>query len=164
MDKRIVFMESIKLEVPGDYNSKGQLENFYKEHGQEFCFYDDSINDKNFGNVSYKLQPGEKCMVDIFIAKHRISSEYCISFLRKGKDKFFTSAPGLSLLWAIKRDKLPQGLIVSFDEKNNLWVNSDKVHGVATLKNQGSSSEFFLGIFEDSWNEGTQLIRFRKND
>ncbi|MDD5625768.1 MAG: hypothetical protein PHG83_01225 [Patescibacteria group bacterium] len=164
MEKRIVFVESIKVKVPEDYNHKERLKEFNQKYRQEFSFYDDLITDKNQRKVSYELKPEEECIAKLYTIKHSISSEDLISFLEKQKNVIFPASHGLTVLYENERKRLPQGLIVSFDRKENLWVHPGGSHGVAVLKNQGSSSEFFLGFFEDPWNVNTSVIGFYKNN
>ena len=85
--------------------------------------YDDSITDENFANATNQLRAGKTYEVVIYPIKKGewASSEQCLRFL-KFQNAILVGAQGLSLLYQLHKDDLPQeDPIVSFDDKEAIW-------------------------------------------
>lgn len=114
-ESRFEPFRSFEFVVPFDYVHKKRLARFYEANNSRFNFYHPGITDESY-NASHCLIPGARYKANIFAIKGGNSSEYCIHFMKLQKS-LFINAPGLSLLWEQKRDLLPQGWLVGFDEE-----------------------------------------------
>lgn len=154
-------MTEFKFTVPSDYNHEEQLKAFGKKYKKEFYFYNDDITDKNFAKVSTKLIPGKTYTVKMFPILQTVSSEDCMTFLKK-QNAIFVGAQGLSLLRNEDKEKFPVGKwTVSFDEKENLWKDADGYHRVPVVDRYSVGVwGFDLGFFEFLWYSGYVLLCF----
>ena len=154
-------LKEFNFTVPIDYSHVTQLATFTKQFGSKFHYFDYTINDENFSNVTCQLEKGSIYTVKIFAIKERITSEDCLNFL-KSCNAILTGAQGASLLWQEKKDKLPADkLYLSFDEKDALWLDIDGKHRVPMLsRDLYGGWRFGLGRFEVGWFETNCLICF----
>ncbi|QQS60110.1 hypothetical protein IPN41_03200 [Candidatus Falkowbacteria bacterium] len=154
-------MTEFKFTVPSDYNHEEQLKAFGKKYKKEFYFYNSDITDKNFAKVSNKLIPGKTYTVKIFPILQNVSSEDCMTFLKK-QNAIFVGAQGISLLRDVDKEKFPIGKwTVSFDEKENLWKDADGGHGVPLVgRGSGGVWRFDLGYFGFQWGSVDCLVCF----
>lgn len=128
----IVDVTTFELTVPNDYNHSTWLDSFmaYNKIGR----YEDSnyITDKNFSNVTTKLQPGKTYLVKIFVVAGKsnfiFDYEKCMEFL-KSQNAIFTGAQGLTLAWKLYPNEFWDGIYtVSLDEKNALFSDSSSYY------------------------------------
>jgi len=149
-DKRFQLVKTFKLTVPHDYVHETQLTTFSEKHCHEFISPHIKITDQKFANASTRLLPGKKYLVKIFQITQRVSSTYCLSFLKK-QQAIFTGAQGISLVWEQKKEMLPTNkFTVSFDEKKALWLDNVghyRVPGInLTADNRASFSSGNFGM------------------
>lgn len=154
----VALVSVTEFAVPEWYKHETQLASFRKKYPFAFSVGmlgdGDFVTDKNYGNVSTKLMPGQRFQMKIFkIVKNsgingNVPSEYCMAFLKKQK-VVFTGAQGLTLAYEIAKGFLPRvgnGWIVSLDEKEALSLRGTYRHSVLCLR---------LGLGEPSFTEGT---------
>jgi hypothetical protein len=155
-------LKTVEIVVPENYDHDTRLDSFHREHGGEFYYYNDAVTDANYsGKATTRLVPGRKLRVKIFQIKTQVSSDECMAFLLSQK-AILTGAHGASLVWEQKKeDLLINRWSISFDEKDALWQDSDGDHGVPGVdRDSGGDFEFFLGYFENPWDERFCLLCF----
>ncbi len=147
-------INEFKITIPSDYDHDTWLAAFAeKTNGlsDTYC-YSDGLTDENFSKVSYKLIPGKTYIVKIFPILQTVSTEDCIDFLKKTK-ALLVGAQGLLLVYDLKKDVFPiNKQILSFDEKNVLWQDTDGNHRVPYVYHgSDGTSDFRLGYFGSEW-------------
>lgn len=160
-DDRFELLNTFSIVVPQGYDHATHLTSFSKEHCKEFAYYNDAITDKNYANVTTKLEPGRKFKVKVFQIKEAVTSEDCLAHLRLQK-AVLVGAQGASLyyeqcrdLWQINR------WLISFDEKDALWEDADGDHRVPHVNRDSAGDfKFGLGYFESGWYGGYCLLCF----
>ncbi len=127
-------LTDFSLVVPENYKHDTQLTSFAERHRSEFYYFNDAITDNNFRKATVRLGPGNKFKAKIFAINPgvRVKSEQCLDFLWSQK-AILVGAQGLSLLWEAKKKLLKAIWIVSFDEKDALWVDGDGNHRVPRI-------------------------------
>jgi len=160
---RFELIKTVEITVPDDYANDTHLGSFKEQYAKAFYYYNDDINDENFGKATIKLTPGRKFAVKIFrqTIPGGTTSEERMGFLHS-QGAVFTGAQGASLVFEQKRDELPKGFAyVSFDKKEALWRDSDGNHRVPYLGRFSDGAwDFDLGRFERGWDVGHCLLCF----
>lgn len=151
------------ITVPDDYVHDKRLTTFGKQNRKKFYYYNDEITDKNFPNPTRVLKPGDKLRVRAFkqVVGGTTTSEERMAFLATQK-AIHTGAQGASLVFDQKRDKLPKGKwYASFDEKDRLWADAGGNHRVPDVYcDSDGDFRFYLGYFENVWNDGRAFLCF----
>jgi hypothetical protein len=159
-DDRFDYLKTIDLVVPGDYNHATRLALFREEKYKNFCGYNDDITDKNYAGVTSRLVAGQKGKVKIFQIKKGVSSSDCLKKLKEEK-AILVGAQGASLVWELKKEKLPVGKwSVSFDEKEALWQDGNGRRRVPSIRRGSNDWYFNLGNFENGWFDDYCLLCF----
>lgn len=161
-DEKFSLILELKVTIPMNYKHEGYLDECYKNK-DSFYFYNNDINDKNFGQVSHKLIPGKTYLVKIWlINKGAVAKSEEILALLRSNQAYLTGAHGSAILWDQKRNELPKGKwYVSFDEENNLWKDADGRHRVPGIERDSDGDyRFFLGYFENDWDGYYCVIGF----
>lgn len=155
-----------KLTVPRWYDHNNFIDFFVKKVSNlsgTVCI-DKNLNSKNFNEVSYKLQPGEKCDVEISPVLAKISNEEVLKDLLKPKSKsLLVGAHGLLLAGLLKKEKFPlvrQG-VSSLDRENNLWKDFSGIYKLPYII-RSAPDEFYVGVygFRKKLKLGDYIIRF----
>jgi hypothetical protein len=163
-DKRIgAPVAEFELTVPSDYNHDKQIDRSAKKAKKEKTtyYYNDALTSKNYAKATNKLEPGKKYMVKLFPILSNISSEDCMTFLRK-QSAILVGGQGATLLYDLHRDKLPKDKwSVSFDEKDTLWQDAFGGRGVPDVcAYAGGDFGFGLGDWDGGWGAGDVLVCF----
>ncbi len=163
-DKRIgATIAEFELTVPTDYSHDKQVGQFAKKVKKEKTthYFNDALTSKNFAKATNKLEPGKTYKVKIFPIMSAISSEDCLTFLRK-QNAILAGAHGMSLVYNLHKDQLPKGKwSISFDEKEGLWKDPFgylRVPHVVAI--DGGGFGFFLGGWGGDWGSGCALVCF----
>lgn len=162
-DDRFELVNSFEVIVPADYVHATRLDSFraayQSETKKEFYYYNPNITDANFAKTP-ALVHGKKFLVKAFQIKGVVSSEDCLTQLKRVKATF-TGAQGASLAYEQKKDELPKGRwSLSFDEKKNLPFALG-CHGVPSVYRRSDGDFVFnLGDFEDDWYGRCVLLAF----
>jgi len=156
-------IKEFDLTVPADYNhdtiiddQKKKLKKLKNTYG-----YNDDLTSTNFAKATNKLVPGKTYKVKIFPILESVTSEDCMTFLKK-QHAILVGGQGVLLANDLKGDEFPIGKwTVSFDEKESLWKDSDGDHRVPDVHRLSDGDRVFnLGIFELDWGGGVCLICF----
>lgn len=151
------------LIVPVDYNHDTIIDDQKKKLKKlkNTYYYNDELTSNNFANATNKLVPGKTYRVKIFPILEGVTSEDCMTFLKKQR-AILVGGQGVLLANDLKGDEFPIGKwTVSFDEKEALWKDSDGCHGVPVVyRHSGGDREFHLGVFEGDWDGGGCLVCF----
>jgi hypothetical protein len=159
LDKRFELVNQFVVEVPVDYNHATRMTMFGKVNRKKFYFYNDALTDTNFAKTP-ALVPGKKFLVKAFQIKERVTSDDCLTQLRRVKATL-TGAQGDSLAYEQAKDKLQVNRwSLSFDEKENLpFVDGD--HRVPSVsRGSGGGFGFGLGNFGSDWDGRCVLLAF----
>lgn len=150
-------LAEFKVVVP----EKFLIKTFRKKHKKEFSYFNSDITDKNF-NPSQPLLPGATKTALIYRLKKRLTSEEILTFISSQNGQL-PNAQGLTITWEQGKANFPKGLwVIGFDQKENLWKDSDGSHGVPRLHQLSDGyAKFYLGYFEDDWSEGYCILFFR---
>lgn len=164
-DDRFTLVTSFNIVVPKNYDHATRLDSFKRKHGREFYCYNDAITDSNFGKATTQLVPGRKMTVKVFKITRQVTSEGCLSFLKK-QNAVLVGAQGASLAYEQGKNQLLKGYwYVSFDEKNALWKDAVGYRRVPyVLANSDGVFEFLLGNFEGLWFVDACLLCFRDSE
>lgn len=137
------------------------LDKFQSENKKKFCGFNSDIKDQNF-KPSQPLVLGDRKKVFIYQAKESMTSEDYLNFIASQNGQL-PNAHGLAIVWQQAKEKLPQGVcIIGFDEKENLFRDSDGYHGVPYLHQDSDSDwDFNLGGFESGWYSDRCVLFFR---
>jgi len=127
-DERFELVNEFKILTPRGYNPNTQLGNFVEKWDKNNELFSDSLKrffiSKHISNANFtkatKLEPGKLYTVKIFSIKEAVDSKECLSFIRK-QNYFGTNAQGLSLVLEYYKHEVPDGITLSFDEKNSLF-------------------------------------------
>lgn len=160
-DERFKLVNTFKLTVPTSYDHATQLTSFSKENYKKFSYYNDALTDENFAKITNKLIPGKTYAAKIFQLTTKMSSEDCVVFLKTQK-AILVGAQGISLVWQEKKNEFLVGKwIVSFDEKDTLFVDADDYPRVPGMNRDSDGGwHFYLGNFEDDWSTAACLLCF----
>ena len=151
------------LTVPTDYNhdtiiddQKKKLKKLKNTH-----HHNDDLTSKNYANATNKLVPGKTYTVKIFPILEGVTSEDCMTFLKKQR-AILVGGQGVLLANDLKGDEFPVGKwTVSFDEKEALWKDSGGNHRVPSVyRSSDGDRKFSLGYFEFDWVSGNCLLCF----
>jgi len=147
-------VKEFEFTVPSDYKHDTQLDTFAKKTKKlkTTCYFNDALTSANFAKATNKLEPGKTYKVKIFPILERVTSEDCMTFLKK-QGAILVGGQGITLLQANKPDEFPIGKwTVSFDEKDALWEDSDGHHGVPNVYRRSDGDwYFYLGNFGFGW-------------
>lgn len=120
-DKRFTSFSGFFLKIPQDYDHQKELSLLggaieYSDTYTEFIF-----TDEKFNKVSHAISPNKNYFVRIFeVVGEMVTFSDCLNFLST-EGAVFTGAQGLSLLWRLKKEKLPHyANIFSFDKEGFL--------------------------------------------
>ncbi len=156
-------VKDFEFTVPADYKHDTQLDTFAKKTKKlpTTYYFNDDLNSKNFAKATNKLEPGKKYRVRIFPILSTVTSEDCMTFLKK-QGAILVGGQGVTLLQDQKADEFPVGKwTVSFDEKDALWTDSVGYHGVPFVyRHSDGGWEFYLGYFEFDWSGDFCLLCF----
>ena len=146
--------------IPMDYNSDTCVDDYaskVKNLKTTYC-YNDALTSKNFPNPSNKLVPGKTYTLKLIPILETVQSEDCLMELDR-HNALLVGAQGLPV---VDTALLPKGKwYVSFDQKENLWKDSDgyrRVPGVYACDD--GAFEFYLGRFERDWHAVNVLLCF----
>ncbi len=156
-------VKDFEFMVPADYKHDTQLDTFAKKTKKLktiYCF-NDALTSENFAKATNKLEVGKKYRVRIFPILSQVSSDDCMTFLKK-QGAILVGGQGVTLLQAEKADEFPVGKwTVSFDEKDALWEDSVGSHRVPGVRRHSDGGwRFCLGRFEGGWGGGRCLVCF----
>lgn len=118
----------------------------------------------NFPNPSWVLKPGQRLWVRAHkqVLSGTTTSEERMQFLAS-LGSHYTGAQGVKLVHDHKRNQLPKGYwYCSFDEKNRLWLDSERFHRVpgVSARSHGDFLFFRLGFFRKPWGDGDAILSF----
>jgi hypothetical protein len=151
------------LTVPADYNHDTFIDDQKKKLKKlkNTYYYNDDLNSKNYAKATNKLMPGKTYRVKIFPILEGVTSEDCMTFLKKQR-AILVGGQGVLLANDLKGDEFPVGKwTVSFDEKEALWKDSGGRHRVPGVgRYSGGGWGFRLGFFEGDWDGGRCLLCF----
>jgi len=151
------------LTVPTDYNHDTVIDDQKKKLKKlkTTYYYNDDLNSKNFAKATNKLVPGKTYIVKIFPILESVTSEDCMTFLKKQR-AILVGGQGVLLANDLKGDEFPIGKwTVSFDEKEALWKDSVGLHRVPFVHRRSDGDrKFLLGNFEGDWVGGPCLLCF----
>ena len=156
-------VKDFEFTVPSDYKHDTQLDTFAKKTKKlkTTYYFNDALTSENFAKATNKLEPGKTYRVRIFPILETVTSEDCMTFLKK-QGAILVGGQGVTLLQSQKADEFPVNKwTVSFDEKDALWVGSDGYHRVPFV-NRSSDGDwrFSLGCFEGGWGGDDCLLCF----
>lgn len=156
---KFFFMKEFALTIPADYNHSHRLDTFKRAHQKKFYYYNENITDKNFQKVSHQIVPGKTYKVKVFGSKNSVTSNECLAVYLANK-AYLTGAQGASAVYEYAKDQLIKGKWnLSFDEKDNLWVDAYDYHRVPRVRaTSGGTFHFNLGYFESDWRDNVLLV------
>ncbi len=159
LDNRFELVTTFEIIVPADYVHASRMTTFGEAHQKGFYYYNPNLTDDNFAKTP-ALVPGKKFLVKAFQIKGRVTSDDCLTHLKRVKAAL-TGAQGASLVYEQKKDELPKGRwSLSFDEKDNLPF-IDGGHGVPGVRRASDGGfEFDLDRFEGDWDGRCVLLAF----
>lgn len=165
-EKFVLLIDLGIITVPDDYVHETCLQLFEKKNRQKFCEkrgYNYNITDQNFPHPSRILKPGDKLRVYAFkqIVSGRTTSEERMSFLKSQK-AVFVGVQGASLVFEQRKEDLRMYYMYdSFDEKENIWEDSDGDHRVPYIT-ACSNGNFVFGLssFESEWDDFSAFFCF----
>ena len=156
-------IKDFEFTVPVDYKHDTQLDTFAKKTKKlnTTYYFNGELTSKNFAKATNKLEPGKAYRVRIFPVLSTVTSEDCMTFLKK-QGAILVGGQGITLLQDNKADEFPVGkYTASFDEKDALWTDADGDHGVPfVFRDSDGGWEFDLGYFERDWRGGHCLLCF----
>ncbi|HEY4514589.1 MAG TPA: hypothetical protein VJJ22_00295 [Candidatus Paceibacterota bacterium] len=153
---------SFELTVSRNHRPRGYLDRFRTAHQPEFTGgYHDALTHGNYGRPTHQLVPGKTYMIKLMGIQRQVSSADCYGVYREHK-AYLTGAPGVAMLWEMKRDKLLLGkATLSFDEKSRLWTDADGNHRVPYMyRYSDGSTGFDLGSLGFPWVDFDVLVLF----
>ena len=158
-DNRFELINSFEITVPADYVHATRLTSFGKAHKKKFYYYNPELTDANFAKTP-ALVPGKKFLVKAFQIKGRVTSDDCLTQLKRVKATLI-GAQGASLAYEQKKDELTVSRwSLSFDEKDNLPFVVG-YHGVPCVNRYSDGAFVFnLDIFGNDWNDYYVLLAF----
>ncbi|KKR31275.1 MAG: hypothetical protein UT65_C0032G0017 [Parcubacteria group bacterium GW2011_GWF2_39_8b] len=158
-DNRFELINSFEITVPADYVHATRLTSFGKAHKKKFYYYNPELTDANFAKTP-ALVPGKKFLVKAFQIKGRVTSDDCLTQLKRVKATLI-GAQGASLAYEQKKDELTVSQwSLSFDEKDNLPF-VDGYHRVPSVyRVSGGGFGFDLDGFEYDWSDRYVLLAF----
>jgi hypothetical protein len=143
-----------ELTVPADYNHDTQIDTSGKKARKEKTtyYYNDDLISKNFAKATNKLVPGKTYKVKIIPILQTVTSEDCMTFLKK-QNAVLVGGQGATLVYDLAKDKLPKGkYTVSFDEKEALWKDAGGYRRVPyVIADTDGDFSFNLGSFGLDW-------------
>ena len=149
-------MKDFEFTVPPDYQHDTQLDTFAEKTKRlkTTYYFNDGLTSKNFAKATNKLEPGKTYRVRIFPVLETVTSEDCMTFLKK-QGAILVGGQGVTLLQDQKADEFPVGKwTVSFDEKDALWEDAGGFHGVpGVFRYSDGDWEFNLGYFDYDWGD-----------
>jgi len=149
--------------VPADYKHDTQLDTFAKKIKKlrTTYYFNDALTSANFAKATNKLEPGKTYRVRIFPILETVTSEDCMTFLKK-QGAILVGGQGITLLQDGKSDQFPVSKwTVSFDEKDALWEDADGHHGVPCVDRDSDGVwSFDLVSFGFGWYDGFCLLCF----
>lgn len=155
--------KDFEFTVPGDYKHDTQLDTFAEktEKLKTTYYFNDALTSENFAKATNKLEPGKTYRVRIFPVLQTVTSEDCMTFLKK-QGAILVGGQGVTLLQDKKANEFPIGKwTVSFDEKDALWEGAGGGHRVPFVYRYSDGDwEFSLGYFEYDWLDGNCLLCF----
>ncbi len=160
-DKRFGIATTLcDVTIPIDYNSDTCV-NDYDQKVKSLkttYYYNDALISKNFPNPSNKLVPGKTYTIKLIPILETVKSEDCLKELAR-HNALLVGAQGIPV---VDTAKLPKGKwYASFDQKENLWKDSDGRHRVPFVRaNAGGDFKFSLGYFEGVWDGHGCLLCF----
>jgi hypothetical protein len=148
--------------VPLEYKYETQIDTFVKKtKGLNTTHdYDSVLTSENFAKATNELEPGKTYRVRIFPILSRVSSNDCLTFLKK-QNAIFVGVQGLILLQDQSADEFPFGKwVVSFDKKDALWKDSNGKHRVPSVRRYSDCWLLDAGFFGCSWHSDHCLVCF----
>jgi hypothetical protein len=147
-------VKEFELTVPVGYSHDTQIDTSGKKVKKEKTtyYYNNDLTSKNFAKATNKLVPGKTYKVKIFPILQTVTSEDCMTFLKK-QNAVLVGGQGATLVYDLAKDQLPKGKwTVSFDEKEALWEDADGNRGVPSVcAYTVGDFKFHLGFFGSGW-------------
>lgn len=154
-------VKDFEFTVPADYQHDTQLDTFAKKTKKlkTTYYFNDALTSKNFAKATNKLEPGKTYRVRIFPVLETVTSEDCMTFLKK-QGAILVGGQGVTLLQDQKADEFPVGKwTVSFDEKDALWEDAGGDHRVPCVDRHSDGDwKFRLGCFGPDWRDAHCLL------
>jgi hypothetical protein len=150
-------LKEFEITISGNFD----FDAFRFENEKLFYYFEPALVGKNFKS-NVPLEVVKKKIVEIYQLKRKKTREECLNFIVSQNGQL-PNAHGLAIVWQQAKEKLPQGIwIVGFDQKENIFRDSDGHHRVPLLiQNSDGDWDFFLGRFEDDWHSGDCVLFFR---
>lgn len=164
LESKFKLLKIVPFEVPITYDSQNQILLFEQKNRKKFDYWNIGITDKNYANVSHKLEPGKRYIVYIYGINERVTEDECLKFL-KSENSLFVGPQGISLFWELRKEELPMSkYTVALDEEMSLWEDpSDKIKKSAGISrspgNRWGFQVFFSGY---KLQKGSCLICFKE--
>lgn len=153
------------LEVPDHYVHSTWLDTFFRSENRKFKLFDRAINDRNFGNPSRIMLPGERFRVRAFAQAGigMTSTKERLDFLTR-QGVVFTGAQGLTLVFSLLGGKLPKGKhYTALDFADRLYQHPHLPPQVPDLNHRCDGALFFdLDNFTADWYGGNVMIGFNE--
>lgn len=152
-DPRFVLVTHFEMNVPKSYTHEEQLDGFRFRNGPLFKRFSASLSDKTWADAAEPLIPGKTYEVRIFSFAEEVTYQECKKFC-KDKGALLAGAEGLSLLWEMKKERLPL-------DKALLSFNSADAYPTATKEKDHIYILPFIARFSNgSW--WLELITVKK--
>ena len=105
-DPKFILVTHFEINVPKSYTHEEQLDGFRFRNGPLFKRLSASLSDKTWAEAAEPLKPGKTYEVKIFSFAEEVTYEDCKTFC-ESKGALRAGAQGLSLLWEMKKERLP---------------------------------------------------------
>ena len=156
-------VNEFEFTVPSDYKHDTQLDTFVgntEALETTYCL-NNNLTSTNFANATNELVPCTPYSVKLFPVLSKVSSEECIRFLSE-QGAVLVGAQGITLLQKRMPDEFPVGKwLVSFDEKEALWIDSDGKHRLLRVRRSSNGDwRFHLASFEGYWHGNSCILCF----
>lgn len=127
-DPRFILVTHFDLNVPRSYSHEEQLAKFRFENGVRFTKFSNALTDETWANAVQKLKPGKVYEVRIFSFAEEVSYADCKQFC-ESKGAFLAGAQGLSLIWELKKERLPlDKALISFNDLDAYTNTKERIH------------------------------------
>ena len=105
-DPKFILVTHFEINVPKSYVHEEQLDGFRFKNAPLFKRFSASLSDKTWADAAEPLKPGKTYEVRIFSFAEEVTYEDCKKFC-ESKGALLVGAQGLSLLWEMKKERLP---------------------------------------------------------
>jgi len=158
-------LNKIEFIVPYNYIHDSIIDDYVKKLKELNIHCNDDFTSENFKKATNKLIPGVIYEVNLISVPPKSKGQDCIDYLKKETDTLLFGGQGLSLVLNVVKEKLPKNTcIISFDEKDTLFKDSDGDHLVpfAEINSSGVENFICLDIFEKEFCDSYYLLYFKK--